>query len=157
METVDFGLTGDHADNVKDFLEEQLAVVTGMLKAVVEDPDPKNDPFNELMSYVKGAIQAAEEAIAEAWPHLRDDGELSREAFEKVSMTGALCGAVLDRASQMLKPLEGGPAMIMLITLVMNDGQSSDTANMKMRAVTTRALADELLKRARRSEEEERA
>lgn len=154
METVDFGtLTGDHADNVKDFLEEQIVVLKDLLQAVVNDPDPKNDPFGELMSYVKGAVQATEEAIDEAWPGLRDNGELSRESFEKVSMTGALCGATLDIASQMLRPLDDGPAMLMLITLVMN--QAPGMVDFKTRAVTTRAMADELLKRARKAEEEQ--
>lgn len=153
MDFVDFSSPQDNQDaNIKDFLEEQILIVGGLMEKVAANPDPKNEEFGELMSYVKGAAEAAHDSIREAWPELRDTGALTREMFEKVTMTGALCGVIASKAVNMLGSLPDGPAVTMLINMIL---VSDNSKAMRSQAVTMRVTADTLLNRAIKEEQEQ--
>ena len=151
IEVVDLSPDGSFTESIKDFIEEQMAYLDSLVGAALQSKTDEA-PVEALAAYVRGANAASEEAIAEAWPGLRDDGMLSSEARRKVNMTGALCGLMIPKAQELMGSSETDTRAIgLLIMMHIQRGALLSSASIA-KAVTLRATADELLERARQDD-----
>jgi len=157
IEVVDLSPEGDAEDSLKDFLNEQMKHMDGLI-AAVRQAGRDETPVEALAAYVRGAIAASNEAIAVAWPDLRDEDTISSENRRKVNMTGALCGMIILPKAQELasEPDRDLRAIGLLIMLQMQKPQipGPDPSAIVAKAVTLRATADELTEQARKEEAE---
>lgn len=156
IEIIDLSPDSSDDETVGDFLKEQMRHLDAMIADV--NMNPSDEKVEEVAAYVRGASSAADDAIVEAWPELRDTGSFSLENFRKVTMTAALCGVIIQKGQLLMRESDTGLKSIgLMISLQMQALATSGVGppTKVVQAVTVRATADELLNRAKKAEREE--